>query len=435
MTLLEAIGRQTGENAVRLHTPGHSGKRCALPFGLFLDFDLTELPGIGSLYDGFGPIRQSEQKAERLFGTRRTLFSAGGCTLCIQTMLALAVQSGVKQILFSRNLHRSVINTAALLDITPRFMYPENGRITPAVLETALTSNPEAGAVTVTSPDYYGRISDIAGLKKVCKKFSVPLFVDNAHGSHLWCFGIHPTALGADMCADSPHKTLPVLTGGAWLHINNPAFERAKQAEALFGSTSPSFPVLASLEMCVDWLAKEGKQAFVTLAGKTAYLYEFAKKIGFGVFGGGGESDPVRLTLDANPLGYTGTQAAEILAQNGAQAEFADHQAVVMILTPFHRSADLARLKKALMAVRQKKPVYTPEIPFIQAKTALTPRQALLAKNRSVPVKNAVGKIAAQAVCPCPPGIPIVIPGEQISPEAVDAIFEAGIGEVNIICV
>ena len=278
--------------ASRLHMPGHKGRA-------FLGceaYDITEIAGADSLYEAGGIIAKSEANAARLFGARRTFYSTEGSSQCIRAMLYLlitrwarrqkqagkgAIQTGDEPadgreklagvrrtckrplVLAGRNAHKAFLYAAALLDFDVRWLYPtgENASLCAcAVSPEALARELDAldappAAVYVTSPDYLGNQCDITSLAAVCHSRGVPLAVDNAHGAYLRFLSPsrHPLDLGADICCDSAHKTLPVLTGGAYLHIARGASEGledcARQALALFGSTSPSYLTLASLDL------------------------------------------------------------------------------------------------------------------------------------------------------------------------------------------
>ena len=267
--LLDALRRHAARGTASFHTPGHKGR---LEPGCAAAFDLTELPDTGSLYDGGDAIEASERLCAEAFGAGDSFYSAGGCTLCIQTMLLLACGGAGGRILMARNAHRSAVNTAVLLGLEPVWLWPEFGdglgcRLAVENLDEKLKTNNDIRAVYITSPDYTGRLADVAGMAALCHGRGIPLLVDNAHGSHLGAFGLHPLMLGADMTADSWHKTLPVLTGGAVLHLSGgwrgqteaPLLRRrAKTVMALFGSTSPSFPVLASIDQAQAWWRREG---------------------------------------------------------------------------------------------------------------------------------------------------------------------------------
>ena len=250
----------------RLHMPGHKGKG---PLGCE-GRDITEIAGADSLYEAGGVIAQSEQNAAALFGAKATFYSAGGSSQCIGAMLCLALQkSKSRVVLAARNAHKSFLHAAALLDADVRWLWPRPYSllacpVTPELLENALAALPEApAAVYITSPDYLGNVQPVAALAKVCRAHDAPLLVDNAHGAYLHFLPApaHPLDEGADLCCDSAHKTLPVLTGGAYLHLSREAEAQvgrwAKSAMALFGSSSPSYLILQSLDLCNRYLSED----------------------------------------------------------------------------------------------------------------------------------------------------------------------------------
>ncbi|MGB4661180.1 MAG: hypothetical protein WBI07_18555, partial [Mobilitalea sp.] len=256
----------------RLHMPGHKGH-------VFLgceEIDITEIQSADSLYEASGIIAESEDIATSLFESEHTYYSTEGSSQCIQAMLYLTLQqsktstdSNRPVLLAARNVHKAFVHACALNDLDVTWMYPDDDTshsicscvITPSQLERSILAMPQkAIAVYVTSPDYLGIQMDIAGLASVCKKFDLPLLVDNAHGAYLKFLPVpqHPMDLGATMCCDSGHKTLPVLTGGAYLHISKEAppsySSNARSALSLFGSTSPSYLILQSLDLCNRYL-------------------------------------------------------------------------------------------------------------------------------------------------------------------------------------
>ena len=235
--------------------PGHKGKK----YG----GDITEIHGADVLYSSKGIIAESQKNAAEMFGSYRTFYSAEGSTLAIKAMLALVTEGKEKRrILAGRNAHKAFIYGCALLDIIPEWIFPDTFydictcEITPKNVEEALKKcNELPCAVYITSPDYLGVQTDIEGISKVCRAYEVPLLVDNAHGAYTAFLekSEHPLHLGADMCCDSAHKTLPVLTGGAYLHISENGKKYAcgaQNALALFASTSPSYLILSSLDEC-----------------------------------------------------------------------------------------------------------------------------------------------------------------------------------------
>lgn len=400
------------------HTPGHKNNPEALPQDL-LSLDFTELPDTDSLFEADGPIHQAELLAAKLFGAQRTCISAGGCTLCIQAMLRLAAPNG-GTVICSRVVHRSAVNTMALLDLQPVWAMPGD-------LIGTIHSHPEAKAVYVTSPNYYGELLDIPALAQACREHDIPLLVDNAHGAHLMFTEpkLHPLALGASMTACSAHKTLNVLTGGAWLNIADSRYtDGAKDAMALFGSTSPNYSVMASLDLAREWL-ETGKRQYAILQKKTAQIRELAASRGIGI--PTGLTDPTRITLHTARIGISGQSAAQILRGAGAEPEYADSTHVVLIATPFNTEEDFSRLADAIELLPVRAPLPEPGTdlpPLPPVKTSV--RKAVFAPAQTVALEDAVGRIAAQAACPCPPGVPIVMPGEEITKEA--AKFLRGYG-------
>ncbi|WP_444658888.1 aminotransferase class I/II-fold pyridoxal phosphate-dependent enzyme [Caproiciproducens sp. R2] len=422
--LYTALVNHRSLNRASFHTPGHKNNPLSLPQDLF-SLDFTELPDTDSLFEADGPILEAERLAAKLFHAGRTCISAGGCTLCIQAMLRLAAPVGGKAVC-SRVLHRSAVNAMALLDIQPVWALP--GEIISAV-----ERNPDAKAVYVTSPNYYGELLDIPAIARACRQADIPLLVDNAHGAHLMFTDpvLHPLALGASMTACSAHKTLNVLTGGAWLHIADSRFaDGAKDAMALFGSTSPNYAVMASLDLARAWLEAH--------KGEYAALQQRVQKIRLAALEHGlslpsGPSDPTRITLDTASIGLSGSAAAEIFRGAGVEPEYADGAHVVFIATPFNTESDFARLRDAIELLPARSPLpVTPELPPLPpVKAGL--REAVFSAAETVPLENALGRVAAQAACPCPPGVPVVMPGEEITKDVLRFLQGYGFFSIKVL--
>lgn len=444
--LYEAIKKYNGQNLSRFHTPGHKATQNSPFYDVFGDalaYDVTELPQTDSLFDAEGAIFQAEEAAAAHFGVKHTLFSAGGATLCIQAMLRLVQKCGNK-LICARNVHRSVVNTMALLGIDPVWVYPTQlknselpGFISVQDIQNLLALHPDASAVFITSPDYYGIMSDIKGIANACKKYDVPLLVDNAHGSHLFYVGdgsLHPARLGAAMTCDSAHKTLPVLTGGAYLQINSEQFSyrEAKDAMSLFGSTSPSFLIMLSLDLARAWLEHNGKAAYNELCGNVYDIKALCLQKGFD-FVKEPYSDPARLTLNFGKIGLSGQQANVMLLKYDISSEMHDNSHVVLLPSPFNKKMDFDRLKSFIKNLEVKQPIKIDNFIYSKQQAAMTLRDAVFSQNELIPVEQAISRIAAECRIPCPPGVPVIMPGEIISSETVNNLKNYGVYNIKVV--
>ena len=296
-------GYAAGE-ILRLHMPGHKGLPALGPEAL----DITEVPGADVLYHAEGVIAESERNAAALFGSAKTLYSAEGSSLCIRAMLFLALQyarlTGRKPLIAAgRNAHRVFLSGCALLGLDISWLYDEEGTplscsVKPEALE-ALLEEEKPAAVYLTSPDYLGRRADVPALAAVCRRHGALLLVDNAHGAYLSFLepSQHPLDLGADLCCDSAHKTLPVLTGGAYLHLSKACPSAlppmAGAAMRLFASTSPSYLILQSLDLCNRTLAGVFRARLAERAAELDALKHELAAAGWTLAG----DEPMKLTL------------------------------------------------------------------------------------------------------------------------------------------
>jgi len=410
----------------------------------FEHLDITEFDGADSLYEAVGIIAESEKNAGFLFGAT-TFYSTEGSSQCIRAMLHLAAlhaKAAGKQpvIAAGRNAHRVFLTAAALLDLQINWLYPAQAEsylscsFTAADLDRELTARP-ATAVYVTSPDYLGNMLDIRALAAVAHRHGSLLLVDNAHGAYLRFLqpSLHPMDLGADACCDSAHKTLPALTGAAYLHISPsaPAYLRAqaKNALGLFGSTSPSYLILQSLDAVNAYLADGYPEKLAAFIERVADLRSALTAHGYVLRG----SEPIKLTVDAKAYGYTGHQLAELLSQQNIFTEFHDPDYLVMMLTPETGEAGLQRLEAALLAIPQLTPIDTPPPVFHRCEQVLSVREALLSPSVRKPLEACIGKIFASASAGCPPAVPIVICGERIDEQAANCLRYYGITECDIL--
>lgn len=422
----------------RLHMPGHKGRG---PLGCE-DWDITEISGADALYEAEGIIARSEANAGDLFGSGRTFYSTEGSSQCIRAMLYLALQhrpAGTPPVIVAaRNVHKAYVYAAALLDFETVWLWPETDGplcgcpVSPETLERTLSAlaAPPA-AVYLTSPDYLGGMADIAGMAAVCRRHGTLLLVDNAHGAYLHWLGIHPLDLGADLCCDSAHKTLPVLTGGAYLHVGrnaSAALRRdGKAALALFGSTSPSYLILASLDLCNRRLAERYGEELRRCVRDLDRLRRTLGDRGWQL----PETDPLRVTLAA-PEGRTGLELAERLRRRGVECEYADPEFAVLMAAPDNAPEDLERVAETL-GENQAPPSRCPPLPPARGERVCSVRQALFAPHRTVAAADALGRVCGAPTVACPPAVPIAVSGERIGPEAVALFKRHGVETVDIL--
>ena len=430
------VQRYAKAGTARLHMPGHKG-RCFLGCE---PWDITEIHGADALYEAEGILAESEANAAALFGSQRTCYSTEGSSQCIRAMLYLAVAaSGSHTVVAARNVHRAFVSAAALLDLEIRWLWPEESRslcgcpISPAQLEETLHSLPEPpAAVYLTSPDYLGGMAEIPTLAQVCHQHGTLLLVDNAHGAYLRFLqpSLHPLDLGADLCCDSAHKTLPVLTGGAYLHLSPTAPAQlaplAKSALGLFGSTSPSYLTLASLDLCNRYLAEGYPQRLAEAVERLAELRERLTAAGWR----GEPSGPLRVAVAA-PRGVTGQELAGQLRRQGAECEYADRDFLVLMATPENTPEELAQAAAALgQCPGEANP---PQLPLARGERACSIRQAAFAPRETVDAAHSLGRVCGLPTVGCPPAIPIAVSGERITPEALALFAYYGIEQVEVL--
>ncbi len=424
--------------SLRLHMPGHKGTAV---LG-FEKFDITEITGADCLSHADGIIRRSEDNASLLFGCP-TFYSTEGASQCIRAMLYLAVTSSNKRrplIAAGRNAHKAFVNSAILLDFDIDWLCTSDSsylscEITPEYLEDYFATAEEMPcAVYITSPDYLGNTADIQGISEVCRRYGVMLTVDGAHGAYLRFLeeSEHPMDLGADMCCTSAHKTLPVLTGGAYLHISESVYketgEKIKPSLTLFGSTSPSYLILESLDMANKYLANHKKRLDEFIPKIRALKGELSE-IGY-TFAG---NEPLKLTLKTKSYGYTGIKFAEILESHGIVPEFADPDFTVLMVTPETGELGISKIRKILSDIPKSTPISTAPPRFSLPSSAISPREAAFAKWDTVDVSDAEGCILASVEVGCPPAVPIVVCGEIIDTAAIECFKYYGIQKCTVV--
>ncbi|MGI6020871.1 MAG: aminotransferase class I/II-fold pyridoxal phosphate-dependent enzyme [Lachnospiraceae bacterium] len=457
--VFDFIEEYKNNKTARFHMPGHKGKA-------FLgseSFDITEISGADSLYEASGIIAKSEENAASLFGSERTMYSTEGSSHCIKAMLYLAAghflemrpKNGPEKetprplFLASRNVHRSFVYGAALIDADVEWIPCQRRSglcdylIDADSLKKKLKGMKAQGiipaGVYITSPDYLGNIADVKTIARIAHEFGTLLLVDNAHGAYLKFaeggsdgdVSMHPVDLGADIVCDSAHKTLPVLTGGAYLHLSKTApgdiSDKMKAALALFGSTSPSYLVMASLDLVNSYIADGYAEK---LAKITRYIENTREKLRRNGWQAE-NSDPLRITVRA-PKGISGDDMAQILRNAGAECEHADRDYLVLMFTTENTEEEIDIICDALGVN---------DAPYEEAQTledlsferVMSIREAVFSNQEKIPVREAKGRICASPAVSCPPAVPVVVSGEVITSSHIDVMMKYGISEVSVV--
>ena len=413
----------TKNNTIRCHMPGGKGKNNP--------FDITEIEGADNLYEASGIILESEEIAASLFGAGSTLYSCGGSTLAIQGMLSVIRQTCTKNtIIAGRYSHKSLINTAIMLDFDIKWAYPKEylgADISPDEIERLIDE--KTAAVFINSIDYYGGKADISAICEVCKKHSVPLLVDNAHGAYLVFTDNHPIKLGADMTADSAHKTLPSLTGGAYLHLRDKNLRNAAEnAMAMFGSSSPSYVIMDSLDTCNRFISEQKNEA-LRLIHDISVFKLWLSDIGYTLK----ESDAVRVTIDTAKYGYTGCEFAGLLRSKGAECEMCDDRYVVLLFSVTQNKTDFMRLYSIMRNIPKKEPVSVQPHIILHPKRMRAPRKAYFSPFETIRTEDSLSRICRGVHTSCPPCVPIVMPGEKIDKGCIAELLRYGIKEIEVI--
>lgn len=426
------------KSPVRMHMPGHKG---AGILG-FEGMDLTEIYGADELFAAEGIIKESEQNASSLFGCP-TYYSTQGSTLCIQTMCTILCQDAKSKgkkpkILAGRNAHRSFIHAAALLDFDIAWLYGNSDylscKISTETLEKEILEN-NPTAVYLTNPDYLGNLLDIKSLASICKKHDVLLAIDNAHGAYLRFLepSLHPIDLGADLCCDSAHKTLPVLTGGAYLHLSdslNQVWKNdVKHFMEYFSSTSPSYLIMASLDATNEVLDTTFKKSLSECIQRVDVLKNALIQHGYTILSG----EPMKITISTKEFGYTGNEIANLLMECDIYPEFYDSDYIVLMPSPYNTKDDFERLQKCLCGIERKSILVNKPPKLEQAKKAMNVRQALFAPSMTLDVSKSLGQVCSSVTVSCPPAILPVIPGEVISESSIEVMKYYGIETVRVV--
>ncbi len=449
--LFDAIVRYANENKISFHTPGHKhGKGIPKTFRQFVGdkvfrLDLSVMSEVDSLHEPSTVIKEAQVLAAKAYGADYSFFLVNGTTGGNQAMILSVCDPGDK-IIIPRNAHKSVISAVILAGAEPVYIMPKIDETSDLILnltveqvEEALRQNPDAKAVLVTNPTYFGLSADLEAIAEVVHQYDKILLVDEAHGAHLHFHPDLPKSAidsGADMCVQSTHKHLAALSQGSMLHVKGVRVDilRLKTTLQMLQTTSPSYIILGSLDLSRYQMVHEGEQLMeevVRLSEETRHevnhipglsclTREQVKKIP------GLDLDVTKLTVSTKGLPCTGYDMAKILnSEYGIQTEMSDHQNILLFISLGNTAKDLRKFTSALkkivvdykdMFMNQKKRKRV-VFPALMPRKEVNPREALTKLTRKIPFKRSVGKICAEIICPYPPGIPVLCPGEVITQE------------------
>ena len=454
--LVDALKRYQKERPAYFCIPGHRYERGLGQRWLtkeecgFLKYDLTEVGGLDDLHRPEGVIREAQELLADLYGAQKSYFLVNGTTCGNEAMLLGTLKEN-DEIILPRNVHKSVLQGLILCGARPVYLMPKWiekagiwGGISPREVENALEHHPGAKAVFLVSPSYYGICCDVKRIADICHRFGVPLLVDEAHGSHLYFSSLLPRGAlqqGADGCAQSFHKTTGALTQSSVLHIQTGRIDagRIERALKLVQSTSPSYLLMASVDNSRYQLAHHGRKMAEDALEKAAFLREKIRAVpGMFVLGkddiegryAAAALDETRLVFGCETMsGYD--LASTLREEYQVETEMADLRNVVAVVTFANEEKEVTQLIGALRDISRrrdrrflcktgrKEMRVIPQISLPPA--VLTPRQAFFAETKTVPWQKAVGKIAGEMIAPYPPGIPLLCPGERLTPEIMAA--------------
>ncbi|KAL6292434.1 hypothetical protein ACE6H2_000576 [Prunus campanulata] len=466
--LVTALKASAEQNAATFHFPGHNRGRAAPSsftqlIGLkpFLH-DLPELPELDNLFSPRGPILDAQQQAASLFGSSETWFLVGGTTCGIQAAIMATCSPG-EILILPRNSHISAISAMVLSGAVPKYIIPDYnfdwdiaGGVTPSqaslqemLVETAIKEVEKEGqkpaAVLVTSPTYHGICCDLSEITQLCHSRGIPVIVDEAHGAHL---GFHPqmpnSAMhqGADLAVQSTHKVLCSLTQSSMLHMSGSLVDREKISRCLqtLQSTSPSYLLLASLDAARAQISENPETIFGKALQLAIETESMIRKIsGISVldaqsFPNFPVMDPLRLTIGFQQLGLSGYEADEILYEDHEIiCELVETESITFAMNLGTCREHVQRLVlgiKHLAATCASTPAAKRKVEggnsalFADIETSLIPRDAFFSGKRRVSIENSLGEVCGELICPYPPGIPVMVPGETITKKALDYLLD-----------
>lgn len=455
--LVQALENYYKNPMMQFHIPGHtSGRGAFQPFkklvGKALTLDTTdEFDNLGTLHPATGPIKEAQELAAKAFGTQRTFFLVGGSTIGNLTLAMCMSQKG-KKVIVNRNCHRSILTGMIISGAEPVWILPEKlqewslwGEIEPTVIEKALQENDDVAMVWITNPTYEGVVSNVKAIAEICKKYNVPLIVDEAHGC-LWNFNkslpessIH---LGADAVVHSLHKTGGSMSQSSMLHITkNSKFnpEEIERTLQLLQTTSPSMLLMSSLDAArANLESKKGKKQLARAVQLANYTRQKLHKIPSVHVLEATENFNQDITkIFVRVDGLSGKRLESILEIDfNIEVESASDIGVLLLINIGNTKQEIKYLISAFEKIDQAKysDIYYIEnrkhMPMLTPKIMMNPREAYYSQKEFIPKENAVGRISAEVIAECPPGISILLPGELITEEHLPYLNEYKMLEV-----
>ena len=451
--LFDALMEYVNRDTIPFHVPGHKkGLGVDSKFKNFIGanpfkIDVTVFKLVDSLHHPTGPIKKAQELVADAYGAEASFFSINGTSGAIQAMIMSAVSDGDK-IIVPRNVHKSITAGIILSGAVPIFMQPELDKklgiahgVPPETVEKTLKEHPDAKAVLIINPTYYGVATDLKRIADIVHSHNIPLLVDEAHGPHLTFSDKLPLSAleaGADICAQSTHKIIGSLTQASLLHVKskyiNP--KRVQQILNIMQTTSPSYILMASLDCARRQIALEGKELLENTINLCSYARSEINKIpGFYCFGeevlgksGSYSFDPTKLTISSRELGITGFELDTILADKyHIQMELSDFYNALAVSSFGDTKESIDKLLTALKEISsgyfgKKQSIADfldiPEIP----KRILNPREAFYSDSISIPINESIGRISGEFLLAYPPGIPILCPGEEVTQDILDYV-------------
>lgn len=441
--LLKELNNAKRKSKVRMHMPGSKGKRLGF-IGNVFKYDFTEVSRLDNLYNPKGVIEKSQKSLAENIGAKEVFFLVGGSSCGVLSLLSLFKDS---EVLMARDFHISAANAIELFNINPVYIYPGkankniDGVVSKEQIKQALEKNKSIKAVYLTYPNYYGYCSDIAGISKITHEKGVPLILDAAHSA---CFPYSdllpdsPAKTGADAWVVSTHKTLPAMNQSAYIGIKKEGLiptEKVKEKINIFQTTSPSYPILASIDFSDNYMIKLGRRRIEKLfsaveliskkidAHKEFEVIKTEKSLK--------KKDFMKLAIDYSRTGFCASEIAEYLEGEGVYAEAVDTKYILLLLSPVDNKRDLNKVYKALEKVKAKRPLKKEFNAYNIPKTIQAKRveKEIDLKN----IKETSSYISAGVVSVYPPGVPVLIKGDLITSEIIEYIEEALDNDLSVV--